>query len=373
MEKVLFTATVDSHILSFHLPYLKLLSEKGYEVHVASNGNTKIPHADKKFNIPFERNPFNIRNYKAYKKLKYIIQSNNYKLIHCHTPVGSVITRLAAMKSRKKGTKVIYTAHGFHFYKGAPLKNWLIYYPIEKVLSKYTDCLITINSEDYKTAINKKFSAKSIKKVNGVGVDLSLFYPVDLQEKMDLRKKHNFNEDDFILIYPAELNKNKNQMLLIKVIALLKRKIPNIKLILAGTGKLTDYYKKKVKEMELEKHIIFTGYRKDIDEFLKFSDISVASSIREGLPVNIIESMACGLPVVATKNRGHRELIKNEKNGFIIDLNNVEDFANKVIELFENESIRDEMRNYNLKHVNKYSVNKVIDEMKKIYSSCIDY
>ena len=206
MEKILFTATVDSHILNFHIPYLKWFKEQGYEVHVASRGNADIPYVDKKHNIPFERSPFRLSNIKAYLQLKDVIDRNNYKLIHCHTPMGSVLTRLAAKNARKSGTKVLYTAHGFHFFEGAPLKNWLLYYPVEKWLSRYTDCLITINDEDYECAIRKKFKSGTIKKVNGVGIDLNKFTPQTYKKKKELRKIYGYSEKDFILIYVAELN-----------------------------------------------------------------------------------------------------------------------------------------------------------------------
>ena len=153
MKKVLFVASVNSHIIGFHTPYLKMFQERGYEVHVASYGDEKIEYCDKHHNIHFERFPFKLKNIKAYKELKKIIKDNKFEIIHCHTPTASVLTRLAARNARKKyNTKVIYTAHGFHFYKGAPAINWIIYYPIEKWLARYTDCLITINQEDYERA-----------------------------------------------------------------------------------------------------------------------------------------------------------------------------------------------------------------------------
>ena len=131
MKKVLFTATVDSHILQFHLPFLKLFKENGYEVHVATNGNDEIPYCDVKHVVSFERSPIKINNLKAIGQLRKIINEEKFDIIHTHTPMGSVITRLAAKKARKKyHTRVIYTAHGLHFFKGAPLKNWLIFYPI---------------------------------------------------------------------------------------------------------------------------------------------------------------------------------------------------------------------------------------------------
>ena len=149
MKKVLFTATVDSHILQFHLPFLKMFKENGYEVHVATNGDESIPFCDKKIKISFERSPFKINNLKAIGQLRKVINEEQYDIIHTHTPMGSVVTRLAAKQARKKNnTRVIYTAHGFHFFKGAPILNWLVFYPVEKWLAKYTDTLITINKED---------------------------------------------------------------------------------------------------------------------------------------------------------------------------------------------------------------------------------
>lgn len=175
MKKVLFTATVDSHILQFHIPYLKMFKEKGYEVHVATNGTEAIPYCDVKHVVSFARSPIKTSNLKAIIQLRKIINENNFEIVHCHTPMGSVVTRIAAKKAKKRGTRVIYTAHGFHFFKGAPMVNWLVFYPVEKYLSKYTDCLITINQEDYELAKRKFKKCKQIELVHGVGVDKSKF------------------------------------------------------------------------------------------------------------------------------------------------------------------------------------------------------
>lgn len=372
--KILYVATLSNTINAFLIPHIKMLVDEGHEVDIACNIDQKIDTKLKSivgniFKVNFNRSPFKLDNIKAYKEIIEIINQEKYEIIHTHTPTASAIVRLACRNL--SNTKVIYTAHGFHFYKGAPLKNWIIYYPIEKWLSKYTDCLLTINNEDYNIAIEKKFKAKSIEKINGVGVDLSKFYPVSEKEKIQLRKKHNFNENDFILIYPAELNKNKNQLLLIEVIDIIKDKIPNIKLILAGTGELFNYYRKKVVKKGLEKYIVFTGYRTDIDELIKLSDISVASSIREGLGKNVIEGMACGLPVVATRNRGHNELVINRVNGFLVDINNKNEFANSIYQLFLNKNKRIKMGKKSLSLVKKYSINTIVNEIHKIYIKCL--
>lgn len=367
MKKVLFTATVDSHILHFHIPYLQYFHEQGYEVHVATNGTEEIPFCDVKHTVSFERSPFKANNIKAIKQLKEIIDKEKFNIIHCHTPMGSVVTRLAAKQARKKyNTKVMYTAHGFHFFKGAPIINWILFYPVEKWLSKYTDCLITINEEDYTLAKNK-FHAKKVELVHGVGVDEKKFQlNMSEEEKHNLRKQLGLQDDDFVLIYVAELNKNKNQMMLIQAMQQITDK--TIKLLLVGKGELQEYYKQQVKQMHLDKNIIFTGYRKDIPQLLKISDLCVATSKREGLPVNIIEAMMSGLPIIATNCRGHRDLIKNEKNGYILEINDIQGLQECILKLYNEENLRKNMGKTGEKSAQQYLLKNIQDKMKKIYN-----
>lgn len=365
--KVLFCATVDSHIRCFHIPYLKFFKDNGWEVHVAAKGDLSIPFCDKKINVCFERSPFKINNIRAYNTLKKIIEENSYDIIHCHTPVGGVLTRLAARKFRKKGTKVIYTAHGFHFYKGAPIKNWIFYYPIEKWLSRYTDCLITINEEDYSTAINHKFKASKIEYVYGVGVNLEKFKPVSKEKRNDLRQDYGYKPDQFLLFYAAELNKNKNQGLLIKILKELKNKIPQIRLLLAGGGALEKNYRKMAEELNVESYIDFLGRRKDVPNLLSICDVVVASSKREGLPVNIMEAMASGKPIVATDIRGHRDLITNNENGFLFGLDDIKRAANSILKLYNSPYLQKQMGNVGIERVKKYSLDAVMEEMTEIY------
>lgn len=371
MKKVLFVATVTKHINSFHIPYLKWFKEEGYEVHVASNGNEPIEYCDKHYNLPFERFPLRKNNIKTYRELKKIINENKYEIIHCHTPVGGVLTRLAAKKARKKGTRVIYTAHGFHFYKEAPLLNWLIYYPIEKWLSRYTDCLITINKEDYELAKKKFRKCKQIELVHGVGLDTTKFdIKISNQALATLKDEITIKKDNIVLTYIAELNKNKNQQLLIKTIEqIVKEGDTRYILLLVGDGKLKERYQKYVKKHKLENNIKILGKRNDIAKILKITDIYVASSLREGLPVNILEAMYMGLPIVATDNRGHRELIKNKKNGYIIDSEQKKkDFCEKIIELSHNKKIYNKFKEENKKIVKEFSLEEVTKEIRKIYN-----
>lgn len=371
MKKVLFTAKVDSHILNFHIPYLKWFKDQGYEVHVASNGENIIPYADFKYNLRFDRNPLKPTNFKAYLELKNMIDNNDYEVIHCHTPIGGALTRLAARGARKKGTKVIYTAHGFHFYKGASKLNWIVYYNVEKFLSKYTDCLITINEEDFNLAKERKFKAKILKFVKGVGINLNKFVPQTFEKKRTLREEYGYKENDFIMVYAAELSYRKHHDLLINAVSLIKDKIPNLKLILAGIGALEDEYKELTNKVGVEDNIKFLGYRKDINNLMTLSDIAVSSARQEGLPVNIMEAMATGLPIIVTDCRGNRDLIENEKNGIVVGIDDVEGFAKAIEKMYNDKEFMKKISNENLESVKQYSLEDISKEMASIYNEVI--
>lgn len=366
MNKILFTASIDGHINAFHKPYIKWFYDNGYEVHVASNGDREFLHVEKKYNIPFERSPYKLTNIKAYKLLKELIDANDYKLIHCHTPLASILTRLAARKSRKKGTKVIYTAHGFHFFKGAPLVNWIFYYTAEKLSAKLTDCLITINQEDYNFAISK-LKIKNIKFVKGIGIDLNIFRSQTSEIKSNLRKEYGYSNDDFILIYAGELSYRKHQDLLIDAIDRVRERVPNIKLLLAGQGALYNQYKKKIKKMHLENNVFLLGSRKDVAELMQLSDLAVSSSRQEGLPVNVMEGMASALPLIVTNCRGNRDLVKNNVNGYVVGINDTVGFSDAIIKIYLSEEDRIRFSQKNKEMIGPYSIENIVEKMAIIY------
>ena len=323
MKKVLFVAkVVRSHIATFHLPYLKMFKEMGWETAVAAHNDYDdprdcvIPNCDTYFDVPFERFPLSPSNLTSYRKLKKIVDAGNYDIIHCHTPVSAMITRLAALGARKRGTKVIYTAHGFHFFKGAPLINWLLYFPVEWFLARYTDALITINKEDYARA--QKFAAKKVYYVPGVGIDTKKFV-VDLETKQKKReaicKELGIPADATVLLSVGEVNENKNHRVVIE--SLSKLEDMNIHYIICGRGKLEKSHKRLVKQLGLEGRVHLTGYRNDVADFYQAADIFVFPSLREGLPVAVIEAMASGLPVICSKIRGCADLVSDET--YLID------------------------------------------------------
>lgn len=367
-NKVLFCATVDYHFEKFHLPYLQWFKEQGWEVHVAASGDLALPYVDKKYNIPIQRSPFRLKNISAYRALKSIIDMNKYNIIHCHTPMGGVLARLAARQARKQGTHVLYTAHGFHFFKGAPLLNWMIYYPIERWLARYTDCLITINEEDYRLALAHRFKAKRIERVHGVGVDTEKYRAVSRTRRNELRKVHGHPENTLMMFYAAEFNRNKNQQILIRSLALLKNELPEVKLLLAGDGPLLETCQLLAADLGVDHLVEFLGYRNDIEMLLPMCDIAVASSSREGLPVNIVEAMACGLPVIASKNRGHSELVTDYINGFVIEEPNISEYCRRIKELYFSADLRNFLAMFSVWQAKRYSLSKVSLELEAIYS-----
>ena len=373
MKKVLFVASVAGHIKNFHTPYLKLFKDKGYTTYVAANWtlkeNEKIDFCDNFIQLPIERKPFSLKNIKAIFKLKKLLKVAKFDIIHCHTPMGSVVARLAAKEARKNGTRVIYTAHGYHFYKGAPLINWLLYYPVEKWLAKYTDTQITITQEDFDLA-KKKFKIKDLNLVHGVGLDEEKFnILISDEEKENLKQELKIDDKSVVCTYVAELNKNKNQQLLIKAIKRLKDDNNNVTLLLVGKGRYEPKLLKLIKKMKLEENVKLLGYRSDIVKILSITDIYLASSLREGLPVNVMEAMYMGLPIIAVDNRGHRELVQHNENGFIVEQNSAmeNNMSNYLNLLVNDKHLREKFGNDSKGKVREYTLNNVINSMNKIY------
>jgi glycosyltransferase EpsD len=282
--------------------------------------------------------------------------------------MGSVVTRIAALKTRKKNkTRVIYTAHGFHFYEGAPVMNWLVFYPTEKILARYTDTLITINQEDHKRA-KSKFKTR-VEYVPGVGIDEKKFnLKMSEFDKSELRKSLGLKHNDFVIIYPAELNTTKRQIWLINTVKNLINENPDIHLLLPGRDSLDGRCQKMAKEFHLENNIHFLGFRNDIPKLMNISNLSISTSNREGLPVNIIEAMYIGLPIIATDSRGNRDLIQNDINGFLVDLDDQENFIGRIKEVINNNPKISQLSNQAKLDSNTYTFNKIMKQISNIYN-----
>lgn len=342
MQKLLLVANVSKeHIRKFHIPFILRLRSMGWQVDVACRLDEPIPECDNAYDLPCDRNPFKGGITKSVGILKEIIGRNGYTIVLCNTVVGSIIARLAAETFRKNGLKVIYLNHGLHFFPGAPTSRWVMGYPVEKMLASKTDVLITINKTDFTTA-RKYFKIKSVEKIHGMGVELHRFKnsnPTDEQKAMD-KIMFGFKSDDFLLCNVAEINSNKNQKMLIKMLLLLRKNVPNAKLLLIGPEHDGGRLRRLIAKNQLQDDVLLLGWRNDVPSLLQIADVYVASSKSEGLPINIIEAMASGLPVVASRNRGHIDLIENEVNGCLVDLNDYQDMATKVLKLHDNALFR---------------------------------
>lgn len=366
MKKVIIIATIYGFIKSFEMNNIKILQDLGYEVHTFANktntttGSKENVEELENLNIhthfvAFHRKPFHIDNYKAYKDiLDFITKNNDISFIDCHTPVGGVIGRLIAKKTK---VKCLYTAHGFHFYKGAPLKNWLIYYPIEKWLSRYTDILITINTEDY-TRAKSKFKMKKIEYVPGIGIDINKFQLKNF-DRNSYRKSLGLKDSDFVILSVGELNKNKNHEIVLRAIAKLKN--PKIKYVIAGRGQLDKYLENLSKELYINNQFILLGYRSDVAELYKCVDVFILPSIREGLNVSLMEAMVNNVICLASRIRGNIDLINND---YLFDPMNEDEVARLLLNVNTNNQFYKE--NYIIKR-NMIDKNEIIKTNKELY------
>lgn len=370
MRKVLYTANMATHLLCFHLPYLKWFKERGFEVHVAFYGDEEIPYTDKVWNIPFGRTPFSKSNVEALRKLQNLFKEHHFDVVHCHTPIAGVVTRLAAVKYRKRGTRVLYTAHGFHFFKGAPLKNWLIFLPAEWTLSWMTDGVITINREDFEY-LHKYYFASRKYQIDGIGLDPKRLQLNGSDDKATLRSQEGFSKDDFLVLYIAEFIDRKNHRFIINNIPDLIQKNSRLIFLFAGRGELQDEMKELVHSLKIENNVRFLGFRKDVGRFIKMADLGVSASKHEGLGLGVAEMMYNELPVVVSNDRGHRELVSHAQNGFIFEQNDSERFKNYVSELYNDEDLRKLMGSTARKSMDDFLVDNSLQQMETIYNQYI--
>lgn len=372
MKTVLVITSVASMVDQFLFPTLELFQNMEYEVHVACNfekGNTcsdervlelKSKLRDRNIlyhQIDFAREVSKVsENIRAYKEVYKLVSDHKYDLIHCHSPIGGLITRLACRKIRKHGTPVIYTAHGFHFFKGAPIKNWMLYYPVEKICSRWTDVLITINQEDFSFA-KRKMKSKKIEYIPGIGIDLERITNIDV-DRTEKRRELGVPNGAILLLSVGELNKNKNHETVIRAIADM-----DVHYIIAGRGDLEDQLRLTIEELGLTNRVKLLGYRKDIVELCKTADVFVFPSFREGLSVSVMEAMGSGLPIVCSRIRGNTDLI-DENGGEMFDPHSVEDCSRAIKQLIH--SNKRDKGIYNLNKVENFSETKVISMIRRI-------
>lgn len=369
--KILYVTTIGK-TMSFFPLFIKKLIDEGHVVDIATNeSNAPVPECYRRWGckvhkISFSRIPISKGNFEAFSQLNKVVKNGHYDIVHCHTPNASVITRLVCQKYRKTtGLKVFYTAHGFHFYKGAPKLNWMVYYPVEKFCSRLTDKIITINQEDYELA-KKKLKAKNVYYVPGVGIDLSRFENVQV-DKSEKRREIGVPEDAFLLLSVGELNENKNHQVIIRALAKLNN--PKVHYAIAGIGNKKDYLLDLAEQLDVSNQVYLLGFRKDVPELNYASDVFCFPSFREGLGMAAIEAMSCGLPIVTSNVHGINDYSIDGVSGFKCNPTDVEGFEKAIRKLANDPALKVEMGTKNKKSVVKYSVASIIEKMQSIYES----
>lgn len=372
MKKVLLTATVQSHICQFHKPLVEVLHVLGYEVHVAARDNLAeknglaLDFVDRVFDVPFARSPFSLQNVKAYGQLKRLIREQGYSAVHCNTPVGGVLTRLVCHKQRKKGLRVLYTAHGFHFYQGAPIKNWL-YYPIEWLCARWTDRLITITQEDFSLA--KRRFKTNVCHIHGVGANQARYFPISDAHREELRQEYGIPSDCRLVLCVGELLPNKNQKTVIAAMSLVAKVYPNALLCIAGNGPCESAIKEQITSLGLDRHVRLLGYTTHLQDYYGMCNVLVSCSYREGLPMNVVEAMLCAKPIIASDNRGHRELVQHGKTGYLVSADDVGAYAERMIALFDHPDTYERMCKAAQERAQVYTAECVKPELAHIYET----
>ena len=365
MKKVLYVTTVSRTINAFLIPHINMLLDNGYEVHCACSIDKPVDKelqriGVKIFEVPFSRNPLGIGNIKAFIKLEELQRINDYDIVHVHTPIAAIYGRL--LKLNFPSLRIIYTAHGYHFLKGGSKLGWILYYPIEKIMAKFTDVTININKEDYEIT-KEKLKHKKCYLLNGVGLDLDKYKKLSSKEIQEKRKEFGIKDKDFVVLMIAEINKNKNHIQLINAMDILKDKYPNIKVLCIGDGTLKESLEKQIILRNLQNNIFMLGYRLDVNKLINISDIGILLSHREGLPRNIMEFMACGRKVIATDIRGCRDIVCNYNVGTLVKVGDYEETARAIEKYYILNNKSFEVS----EEIKKYDIETINSELLKIY------
>lgn len=365
MKKVLYVTTVSRTINAFLIPHINMLLDNGYEVHCACSIDKPVDkelqrRGVKIFEVPFSRNPLGIGNIKAFIKLEELQRINDYDIVHVHTPIAAIYGRL--LKLNFPSLRIIYTAHGYHFLKGGSKLGWILYYPIEKIMAKFTDVTININKEDYEIT-KEKLKHKKCYLLNGVGLDLDKYKKLSSKEIQEKRKEFGIKDKDFVVLMIAEINKNKNHIQLINAMDILKDKYPNIKVLCIGDGTLKESLEKQIILRNLQNNIFMLGYRLDVNKLINISDIGILLSHREGLPRNIMEFMACGRKVIATDIRGCSDIVCNYNVGTLVKVGDYEETARAIEKYYILNNKSFEVS----EEIKKYDIETINSELLKIY------
>lgn len=374
MGKHILVTSTDMMMVQFLIPHLKKLKERGYEIEVAcSNVGGRLDEvreklcttADAVHMVRLVRAPFKVSNLKGYLDLKRIIDKKHFDIIWTNEPVMGVMTRLAAQKARRRQTKVLYMVHGFHFYDGAPVRNWFLYYPIEWYVARYCDEIVTINREDYERAKNMK--AASVRYIHGIGVDTERYQNTEI--KGSVREELGLKEDSFIVLSVGELLPRKNHRVMLYALEQLKDR--NVHYLICGKGQLEHDLRVLAEQLGIADQVHFLGYRADVIRICRQADVFALPSLREGLGLAGLEAMFCGLPILSSDTSGPRDYMKNGKTGFMYHPDDAKGFADGIRTLKKYPELRTTFGDYNRQAVTPFCIDYVKQEILELFEELI--
>ena len=373
MARILYVATSDIHLHVFHRPYLRWLHEAGHEVDIAVERCAAyvFEGIGEYYALAFPRHLASREHWATLRRLRGIIRNGRYDLVHCHTPLPSALVRLAAHGQRRHGLKVLYTAHGFHFFRGAPWYYWATIFPAEYFLSRRTDGIVTINQDDCRYA-RDWLKCRRTYWIPGIGVDTVRFRPVSEVRKAELRHALGFTAEDFLLVYVSEFIRRKNHAFLLNAARALLERVPNARMVFLGAGELWAATRHGIEKMNLGNRVFCPGFREDVERFAAIADVGISSSRQEGLGLGLLEHMACGVPVVATEGRGHRELVEDGVSGFLFAQGDTGQFVDRVARLHKDTALRASMGAKSIARAQDFAVERSLAAMQRVYGEFLD-
>lgn len=358
--KVLFTASTLSHIKNFHLPYILWLRGQGHIVHIAAGEGGSCPEADAVFPLPLEKSITAPKNIKVAWSLRRLIDTEQYDLVSCHTSLASFFTRLAV---RRRRPVIMNTSHGYLFDDNTSFIKRTILLLAEKLMVRRTDLLMVMNAQDLEIAQRAQLCRGQIIKTNGMGINLEKFIPTTPEAKQKIRTTLDIPQDALVLIYVAEFSERKNQSFLIHAMAELS---DDVHLILLGDGKEFDSCQAIAHQRGICERVHFMGHQTDTLPYLQSADVAVSSSRYEGLPFNLMEAMAVGLPLVVSDVKGNQDLVETGENGFTYPYNNPEQFCAHITDILNRDRVR--MGCHSHKKVQQYELDQVLAQIIPYYT-----
>jgi glycosyltransferase involved in cell wall biosynthesis len=367
MKRALLVSTVARQFYLFEKANIEVLEELGYEIHCAADMNdrdkrlSEIRH--QMHHVAFSRSPISLKNISAAVRLAQLIRTIRPELIHCHSPVGGVVGRLIA--SMLGVQKIIYTAHGFHFFKGSTILSWTLFYPLERALARLCHYLITINEEDYRLA--QSFGGPEVIKLPGIGIDTRSNR--EESPRALFIAEQNLPSNACIVLMIAEMIPRKNHKVALQAFARVRDE--QLHLVLCGNGALQQDLQRLAQNLGVAERVHFLGYRDDVNRILAASDLFLLTSLQEGLPVATLEAMNHGLPVICSDVRGNRDLIHKGRGGYLCAPSDVEAFAERIDQLKSDPLLRQKLGYYNKERIKQFDSEVVKSTMRTVYQHSI--